>query len=65
VVQKAAAAAAPDQEAGCVGGLDPVLVVRVDAVAQPPQRALGGGADVGRMVRSLGCLRKEVVGEDR
>jgi hypothetical protein len=48
------------------GGLDPVLVVRVDAFAQSPQRALDGGAEVGRMVRSLdGHLRKEVVREDR
>jgi hypothetical protein len=45
---------------------DAVLVVRVDAVAQPPQRALDGGEDVGRVVRSLDrYLREEVVREDR
>jgi hypothetical protein len=49
-----------------VWGLDAVLVVRVDAVAQPLLRALDGGADVGRVVRSLDrYLREEVVREDR
>jgi hypothetical protein len=67
VVQKAAAVAAPDQEVAVCVGLDPVLVVQVDAVGtQPPQPALDVGARAGHNVRSLHRhLRQEVVRDDR